>query len=237
MKDYHKVFNVEEQKDEAVIFGLGSRSCFPSVDDTGIKMVGIGCAGSNAIEMAYLPYQSTPVSVGVGFFGSLQEEIKKGDIVIPTESTDGGTVGEFDKRASNESWLRQREQYRFKPDADLSKILEDEFIDAGYNVYKGKILSVSGVEMEPNDVIEMLHDKGYVGVEMETATLFSRAEHYRNKTAAVIAATDNQWPVEKRSNFNKEIADKMFVPLVSKTAKVLKERVYGRKADCYRGGD
>lgn len=118
--------------------------------------------------------------IHTGSFGALQPNIQPGDIVLP------------EKAYGDESTTRMYARTRTQPFFSANEQLRTEVAEAlGSPAKGGSIISVQAMLAEtPEDVVEW-QKEGYVGVEMECASLFAVAEHFGVPAAAVLHAGDN----------------------------------------------
>ncbi|MCD6576153.1 MAG: hypothetical protein J7K73_03260 [Nanoarchaeota archaeon] len=205
------------------IIGLGLRSVSDRYkQDAEISLIPTRWCGSNAIEHTIYKHQPNP-SIGVGFVAALQEDLRKGDMILPSSSVSGGTIEEFFEADSIEDWMDNRENFEFKPDEELYNFIKEKLIELGYEVKTGRVFQVSGLQMEPNEVVEELHKRGYIGLEMETATYFASSKHQGTKAAAILTVSDRQYPISKREDINMGVVNKTFYPTVNLAIEILKE--------------
>lgn len=211
-----------EKYPNATIIGLGLRKISENYKvDNEIPLIPTGWCGTNAIE--HTLYKHKPdISIGVGFVGALQDNLKRGDVIVPNKSISGRTIEEFLESDSTEGGLDHREEFSFKPNSYLNNFIVKELWKNGYDPKLGKIFQVSGLQMESNEVIKILHDRDYIGLEMETATLFGNAKNKGYQTSAILIVSDYQWPVGKRDKINNELSNEKFYPLVDLSIEILK---------------
>ena len=170
-----------------VIYGLGANK-MPEESIEGVLFLPTKSMGSPAMEKAYLGNKPER-AIGVGFCGGMQENMEKGDLVVVTESVDGGTFAEYTTMDLND-WLDRREEFSFKADEDLTNQLKQTLDDKKIRYHEGKIFSVSGLAVETPEFIKEISRRGYTGVEMETATLFACASHENKKAASLQVVSD-----------------------------------------------
>ena len=187
-----------------VIYGLGARK-MPEESMEGVLLVPTESAGSSAMEIAYS--KTNPErSIGIGCCGGMQTYMAKGELVVVTEAVDGGNFAEFSKTELTD-WLDQREEFSFKTDKELTNQLKKTLDGRDIAYHEGKIFSVSSRMVETPQFIKELTDRGYSGVEMETATLLACAQ-YNNKKAASLQVISDIFS----KPFDPEVANKMWRP-------------------------
>lgn len=118
----------------------------------------------------------------LGTCGGLKEDGLAGDIILPTYS-----VG-------NESATRM-----YNPEAEDNKHFADENLttsikqrlNTDYRVHSGGIMTCQAMLAETLEDIKNWSKEGYLGVEMETATVFAVAKHFNVPAAAILTIADN----------------------------------------------
>ena len=121
-------------------------------------------------------------NIHIGSCGGLTLKLDACDIIIPTYSWDPGTaVSIYLRNTSNKAY----------PDLELSTKAYDELKSSKKKVYKGPIVTCQGMLGETQDDILKWSEQGYLGVEMETATVFAVSNHFKVPSTAIIYITDN----------------------------------------------
>jgi len=139
--------------------------------------------------------------IQIGSCGALRESIKLWDLVLPSKSY------------GNESTTRA-----YAPDATdnfhlANKELQNDIrlkIPAGKNSHSGEIISNQAMLAESLEDVEKWRKEGFIGVEMESATTFAVANHFKVPAASLLFVSDNLVKRElvtdmssKRDNLNK----------------------------------
>ena len=120
----------------------------------------------------------------VGSFGGLQSDIKFGDILIPTSASreDGVSDLYIDKKIG------------VKPNTQLIKNVAKKLKNV--KIHFGKIVTTCVMSAETQQQIKEWHKKGYIGVDLETATVFAVAQHFNAKAISILTMADNLYAGE-----------------------------------------
>ena len=129
------------------------------------------------------------IAIHTGSFGGLQKGMGYNDILLPETCYPGdGTSKWYVKEgetvcASSEviGWLEKK--------------LEKE----GINPHRGSFFTTSSMLAETWEDIERWNKEGFLGVDLETATVFAVAKHFNIKSAAILHLADNL--IEKQTIF------------------------------------
>ncbi len=118
-------------------------------------------------------------AIQIGSFGALQKGMKVGEMLIPTFSEKKEGAANFYFRGKADSSKR------------LDKILLKICEERGIKGYNKKMLSVAAMLAETKELIKKWNKKGYFGVDLETATTFAVAKHFRVERCALLRMIDN----------------------------------------------
>lgn len=118
----------------------------------------------------------------VGSCGGLLQEGNAGDIVIPTYS--------YGCESSTRMYQPQNEEYIYFSDQALNESIKHR-IDPKFKIIEGKVMTCQGAMMEGWDDIERWSKEDYVGVEMESATLFAVSNYFKVPSSAILFIADN----------------------------------------------
>lgn len=119
--------------------------------------------------------------VGVGFCGGLQPEVECGDLILPISAA----------RGEGASHCYATRGY---PAAASPRGLKAAAQCAQQNaiaVKKGLLVTTDGILRETRDKVERWHNSGCVGVDMETAALYTVASVSGLDAVAILVASDN----------------------------------------------
>ena len=119
--------------------------------------------------------------VGVGFCGGLQPEVACGELILPISAA----------RGEGASHCYAARGY---PAAASPRGLEAAAQCAQQNaiaVKKGLLVTTDGILRETRDKVERWHNSGCVGVDMETAALYTVASVSGLDAVAILVASDN----------------------------------------------
>ena len=121
-------------------------------------------------------------NIHIGSCGGLHTEINDIDLILPIWSYGNeSTTRVYDPGAKD-----------FKHHADEALTLElEKNLTTGHRIWKGPIITNQAMMGESWDDIKSWSEKGYYGVEMETATVFSVSKHFNVPSAALLYVTDN----------------------------------------------
>ncbi len=119
--------------------------------------------------------------IGLGTCGALQEEINCGDIIIPEAAKAGDCLSphygfEFGQMIAA---------------AALSASLAGFLERRGQKIYRGQIVTTGAVFRETEELLNSWNADGFVGVELEAASLFALAAYMGMKAAMALLVTDS----------------------------------------------
>jgi len=122
-------------------------------------------------------------NIHIGSCGGLNHEISSLDFITPSWS--------YSNESSSRMYDKNNLDYKFKADAILSKKLQEGSEKLSNKVWFGPIMNCEAIFAETLEDIEMWSKEGYLGVEMETGTMFSVSNHFRVPSAALLYVSDN----------------------------------------------
>ncbi len=118
----------------------------------------------------------------LGSCGALQENMSHGDTVIPTAS--------FGDESATRMYQRGNEDFLYKADSGLSRKIGEGL--TGRNViHQGTLMTAQAMLGETEGDVKEWSRQGYIGVDMESATLFAVSAHFGVPAAALLYAADN----------------------------------------------
>lgn len=143
------------------------------------------CAYGGALLSEYLHFGylfGARKTVLIGTCGGLNPAAQTCDIIIPTSSqADGSTAHMYD-----------REHRALQPsDKTLSEHLAKRCEQLDLNVHRGKTMTCQAMIAETWEDVQKWSSDGYLGVEMEAATVFAVSNHFERPSAAVLSVADN----------------------------------------------
>jgi len=149
------------------------------------KSVTVGCHGiggpSVAIVVEELVMLGARAIVRLGSCGGLLKPMRVGDMVIVTNAGyKGGTLDQYFNR-----------QITTGPDRTLTGLLKDSAKKHGARFYAGPVFSSDAFYAEDLDFATVSAKKGYIGIEMECATLFGLGKLRKVRTASLLMVSDN----------------------------------------------
>lgn len=118
--------------------------------------------------------------VHIGSFGALQSDVSPGDIVVPDCAYGNESTTRMYERVRTPLFFSAHKQLR----AELAKAIDTPTRD-------GSIVSIQAMLAETAADVTMWKEEGLIGVEMECASLFAVADHFKVPAAAALYAADN----------------------------------------------
>ena len=170
-----------------------SRLYMPDTDGPGISLVGpmIGAPYAVMILETLIAWGCRQL-IFFGWCGAIGEDVRTGDILIPTEAViDEGT---------SRHYLGQ-DVRSVKPAGALSRTLFRTFADQEGNVHKGPIWSTDAVYRETREKVRHYQQSGVLGVEMELSALFSVGRYRSVDVAGVLVVSDELSSLTWRPGF------------------------------------
>lgn len=122
----------------------------------------------------------TKTVIHIGNTGGLQKYLRTGDIIVPQRA-------EGDDSAPR-MYARPNISTSFSTDPKLSEELSKNI---GVPTNNGPIVSIQAMLAETRDDVSAWEKAGYVGVDLECATVFAVANHFNIPVAAAIYVADN----------------------------------------------
>lgn len=130
--------------------------------------------------------------VFVGWCGAIHEDVKIGDIVLPTAAIiDEGTSLHYG----------QNRWDQVIPDAAVSSLAMEVFNDLEHGVRQGAVWTTDGVFRETPAKVRDFRNKGAVVVEMELSALLSAASFYDLSLTGALAVSDELFTGNWRPGF------------------------------------
>ncbi len=119
--------------------------------------------------------------IRVGTAGSLDENIKVGDIFVVDEVIrgDGVTPYYVDK------------DFKTLADKRIADTLYEVAKGMGVNVYRGKAWTTDALLRETREIVEEKRKEGALAVDMVSSTLLTIAQTYNIKAGSILAVSDN----------------------------------------------
>lgn len=129
-----------------------------------------------------------------GLIGALQEQIRIGDLIIPT----GAFRGEGASQYFVEKAYPAVADFRFLD--ELRSALDEAYRGLGINMFYGPIYTTDSFASETEEFLNFWQSKRLLGIEMETSVVYVIASLYGISAAAVHVVSDN--PVVDRTFFH-----------------------------------
>ncbi len=121
------------------------------------------------------------MTILLGTCGGLKRGLKTEDIIVP--------ICSFAEESSAKAYQPQSNN-KYHANAKLSAELS-ALLMPNYNVVSGETITYQAMLAETWDDIQNWSNQGYVGVEMEAATIFAVSNHFNVPAAAVLRVADN----------------------------------------------
>jgi len=118
----------------------------------------------------------------LGSCGGLDNRIDACDFIVPTFS--------FGNESTTRSYSREVFDHRHLPDEKLSLRIAKR-IRPDFKVWRGPIFTNQAMMAETLDDVQTWSKEGYMGVEMEAATVFAVSRHFGVPSAALLFVSDN----------------------------------------------
>lgn len=118
----------------------------------------------------------------LGSCGGLQDNLKSGDIILPTYS--------YGDESTTRMYQEDVKDNKHYSNEKLRKEIF-ESIDSKYNVHEGPIVTCQGMLAETQEDISRWGKEGYLGVEMETSTLFAVSNYFNIPSISILNIGDN----------------------------------------------
>lgn len=132
--------------------------------------------------MRSLMFTRVDTVIGLGTCGALQPEIELGDVIIAESAKTGDCVAPY----------YGFEQGSMAPaDESLTDSLGTFLRRSGVPVHTGPIVTTGAVFRETEDLIQEWNAAGFLGVELETSSLYALGRHEGIKTVVAHLVTDS----------------------------------------------
>ncbi len=121
-------------------------------------------------------------NVLLGSCGGLNEKMDSLDLIIPTYS--------FGNESPTRMYNPEAVDNKHYADKDLSQSLKSG-IDQKYTVWEGPTTTCQAMMAETLEDVQNWSQTGFLGVEMEAATIFAVSKHFNVPAAALLVVGDN----------------------------------------------
>jgi purine-nucleoside phosphorylase len=118
----------------------------------------------------------------LGTCGALQIDMETGDTVVPSAS--------FGDESSTRMYQRDKNVFLFPSNKDLSQYIK-KYISERKTIHEGDLMTVQAMLAETKEDVDTWNSQGYVGVDMESATMFAVSNHFNIPSAALLYVADN----------------------------------------------
>ncbi len=139
--------------------------------------------GAPAVAMAVDVFAKAGLKavVGVGFCGGLQPDVQCGDLILPCSALRDEGASHHYAEADRPAECSERAAVAARACAER----------LGTALRTGPVWTTDGILRETREKVERYHTVGCVGVDMETAALYTVASVMGIDAAAVLVASDN----------------------------------------------
>jgi len=145
-------------------------------------LVGSPVASDSAYFLKFTQCKNT---IYTGAIGALKENIKIGDIIIPTAAVRGEGASKYHV----EEWYPAVASFDLLRKA--APIAEETFSKLGINVHFGIIYTTDSFAAETRQFLENLQKRNIIGIEMETSAIFTIANLQGMNVIAIHVVSDN----------------------------------------------
>jgi len=121
-------------------------------------------------------------NIHIGSCGGLYPEMDDIGLIVPTWS--------YGNESTTRVYEPDTKDFKHYPNKDLTVQLEKN-LPSKYKIWKGPIMTNQAMMGETWEDIQSWAKKGYYGVEMETATVFSVSKNHKVPSTALLYVTDN----------------------------------------------
>lgn len=118
----------------------------------------------------------------LGTCGGLSPDISSLDLIFPTESWANESVTRMYDRSVKDN--------RYFSDKALTQHLKDR-IGSQFKIWSGATITCQAMLAETPEDIQDWSKEGFLGVEMEAATIFAVSNHFHVPSAAILIVMDN----------------------------------------------
>jgi purine-nucleoside phosphorylase len=119
--------------------------------------------------------------VFLGWCGSISEQVKIGDIIIPTSAIiDEGTSRHYQDKTMRVAFPSERMITTLQAELDQNRV----------NFHQGPIWTTDAVYRETRQKVEYYQRQGAIGVEMETSALFTVAQFRKVDLGGMLVVSD-----------------------------------------------
>jgi purine-nucleoside phosphorylase len=112
-------------------------------------------------------------------------------------------------------YQRDKNALVFPSDKNLSQCIK-KYINEQKTIYEGNLMTVQAMLAETKEDVDTWNSQGYVGVDMESATMFAVSNHFNVSSAALLYVADNLIK-------NELTTDDSFIALKEQRANIRKE--------------
>jgi len=121
----------------------------------------------------------TPVVVQIGSCGSLQPQVRTGDVVLAESAAIGEGASQYYGGVATSDAT-----------TDLVDLAEAEFAALGFRVHRGAHVTTSALFAQPPERVSGWKEAGYLAVDMETSAVFSAARFFGMKAVSLLFVWD-----------------------------------------------
>ncbi|OGD08823.1 hypothetical protein A2397_05255 [Candidatus Amesbacteria bacterium RIFOXYB1_FULL_44_23] len=139
--------------------------------------------GAYLCEVLHIASQlGSKKNILVGSCGGLAPLGLAGDIIIPSSS--------YGNESTTRMYQPDNEEFTYFPDTQLNENIKAK-VNPKFKIIEGKLLTCQGALQESWEDIERWSNEGYVGVEMESSTMFAVSSFFNIPSTAILFIADN----------------------------------------------
>ncbi|MGD2142359.1 MAG: hypothetical protein PVH79_02635 [Candidatus Bathyarchaeota archaeon] len=142
----------------------------------------------------YLRFTACHNIIYTGLIGSLQPEIRVGDLIVPTAALRGEGASKY---FVDEAYPAVAD---FQLLRKLASTLENAYLETDVEVHYGPIYTTDSFAAETPEFLKLWSSRRLLGIEMETSAIYVIASMYGMRAASVHVVSDN--PITKMSFFD-----------------------------------
>lgn len=142
----------------------------------------------------YLRFTPCRNIIYTGLIGSLQHEIRVGDLIVPTAAVRGEGASKY---FVDESYPAVADFQLLKA---LSSTMDEVFNEYDIVIHYGPIYTTDSFAAETKDFLDLWRSRNLIGIDMETSAIYTLARLYGMRSISAHIVSDN--PIIKKSFFD-----------------------------------
>jgi uridine phosphorylase len=130
-----------------------------------------------------------------GYCGSLQSDVRIGDLLVPTSATSGEGTSKY----------YHPENFPPLPDPELQQLLINALAGVSAPVHQGEVWTTDAIYRETVSLVEYYQGLGVKGLEMEMSAFFTLGKYRQVVVAGLLAVSDELFTLTWNPGFNTPI--------------------------------